>query len=376
VEKPRACAWFFGAWGFVGFVKLWGQPQNTALGYLLHPGQSASELDANFPRAFDSGADINRDLDKLAKANGGSIEVIPLPQQDNELKLGLRVTRESLNAATFKRKPAADWQIASFTGLTRDIHQIAHGGSSGSSGDSILDFPAGSHVGLLLHSLLEHLDFQGDIRSQCADLLPLYAPRFGLDSTDYQNILTHWMETLMISPLNHSGLTLSALSTQQRLNELAFDFALDSFSIDTLNHLLANISGTALTPINVESFRGMITGVIDLVFEYQGKYYLADYKSNYLGASLEDYTQQNLERAILDRRYDLQYLLYSIALHRYLSRRIPDYQYERDFGGVYYLFIRAMRPNQKTPHGVYFDLPDFADLNALDTLLTARSNDS
>ena len=274
---------------------------------------------------------------------------------------------------TFKRKLAIDWHISSFTGLTRDIHQVAHGGSTGISGDSILDFPAGSHVGLLLHSILEHLDFTDDIQTQCDELLPRYAPRFGLDSIDYQRTLCKWLKTLVVSPLNDGGLTLSVLSSRQRLNELSFDFALDSLSIDNLNDLLERISAPDLKPIGVENFRGMITGVIDLVFEHQGKYYLADYKSNYLGASLEDYSRDKLERAILDRRYDLQYLLYSIALHRYLSQRIPDYQYERHFGGVYYLFIRAMRPQQGSQYGVYFDLPAYTDLSRLDALLALNN---
>ena len=154
---------------------------------------------------------------------------------------------------------------------------------------------------------------------------------------------------------------------------MSFDFALDSLSIYNLNDLLERISAPGLTPVGVEDFRGMITGVIDLVFEHQGKYYLADYKSNYLGASLEDYSRDKLERAILDRRYDLQYLLYSIALHRYLSQRIPDYQYERHFGGVYYLFIRAMRPQQGSQYGVYFDLPAYTDLSKLDALLAVNN---
>jgi len=223
-----------------------------------------------------------------------------------------------------------------------------------------------------LHSVLEHLNFAGDIKFQCDELLPRYAPRFGLDSVDYRKTLSKWVETLVISPLNDSGLTLSALSNRQRLNELRFDFALDNLSIDKLNELLAQISGPELMPVDVEDFRGLITGVIDLVFEYQGKYYLADYKSNFLGASLNDYSEENLKRAILDRRYDLQYLLYSIALHRYLSQRIPGYVYERHFGGVYYLFIRAMRHDQASHNGVYFDLPAYADLKSLDTLLTVK----
>lgn len=376
VAITRACARVYLAWGDVGDGKMSGQPAKTALGYLLHPTQLVTDLDGNLPWAFNSGVDISGNLDKLVESSKASIEVVPLPRPTNESILDLAVKRDPLYPASFNRQPGADWLITSFTGLTRDIHQVAHGGSGGISGDSILDFPAGSHVGLLLHSVLEHLDFQGDIRVQCADLLPLFAPRFGLDSTDYQKTLSHWMETLVISPLNHNGLTLSALSSRQRLNELAFDFALDSFSTDKLNRLLAKISAAELPPINVESFRGMITGVIDLVFEYQGKYYLADYKSNYLGASLEDYCQQNLQRAVFDRRYDLQYLLYSVALHRYLSQRIADYQYQRDFGGVYYLFIRAMRPNQQSLPGVYFELPNYAELNALDTLLKASTIDN
>ena len=72
-----------------------------------------------------------------------------------------------------------------------------------------------------------------------------------------------------------------------------------------------------------------------------------------------------------DRRYDLQYLLYSIALHRYLSQRIPDYRYEQHFGGVYYLFIRAMRPQYGPAYGVFFDLPDRRKRESLDRLYMA-----
>jgi len=375
VAITRARAKVYLAWGDVGDGKMSGRPPRTALGYLLHPGQSPGDLDSNLPWAFNGASDISEDLENLGRASEASIEITPLPQPDNGSKPEASPAHDQFEAAAFMRKLAVDWHITSFTGLTRNIHQVAHGGSTGISGDAILDFPAGSHVGLLLHSVLEHLDFSDDIQTQCDELLPRFAPRFGLDSIDYQRTLCEWLKILVVSPLNDDGLTLSALSSRQRLNELSFDFALDSLSIDKLNDLLAHISAPGLAPVDVENFRGMITGVIDLVFEYQGKYYLADYKSNYLGANLQDYSPDKLERAMLDRRYDLQYLLYSIALHRYLSQRIPDYSYERHFGGVYYLFIRAMRPQQGSLYGVYFDLPDYSDLNALDALM-AVSTDS
>jgi exodeoxyribonuclease V beta subunit len=374
VAITRARAKTYLAWGDVGNARMSGQPAKTALGYLIHPGQSPSDLDANFPWAFARAEQISEHLQDLVEAGEGSIEVVPLAEVEHGTNIAPAPVHQQIESKRFGRKLANDWHISSFTGLTRDIHQVAHGGSTGISGDLILDFPAGSHVGLLMHSVLEHLDFSDDIKSQCDALLPRFAPRYGLDSADMQKTLAMWVKTLVGSPLNESGLTLSALSTGQRLNEMAFDFALDSLSIGALNDLLADISAPGLIPASVDNFRGMITGVIDLVFEYEGKYYLADYKTNYLGASLEDYSQDKLKRAILDRRYDLQYLLYAVALHRYLAQRIPDYSYERHFGGVYYLFIRAMRPQHGQQYGVYYHLPGFVDLNALDTLLAASDD--
>ena len=151
-------------------------------------------------------------LEALVKKSGSSIEIIPLPRQTSEAIPALSTKPEpALETATFKGGIPANWRIASFTALTRDIHQVAHGGRSGISGDPILDFPAGSHVGLLLHSLLEHLDFKGNIKTQCGDLIPRYAPRYGLNSAEYQKTLTRWLEKLLLSPLNNSGLTLSAI---------------------------------------------------------------------------------------------------------------------------------------------------------------------
>ena len=93
---------------------------------------------------------------------------------------------------------------------------------------------------------------------------------------------------------------------------------------------------------------------------------MADYKSNYLGAALEDYAPENLRRAMFDRRYDLQYLLYVVALHRYLRQRITNYDYNQSMGGVYYLFLRGMRPDSGADYGVYFDLPPLSLIEELD----------
>ena len=130
--------------------------------------------------------------------------------------------------------------------------------------------------------------------------------------------------------------------------------------------MLAQAAGQALPPLEVVAFRGMVTGIIDLVFEHEGRFYIADYKSNFLGGQFGDYERPGLAQAVYERRYDLQYQLYTLALHRYLRQRLRGYDYARHFGGIYYLFLRGMRPLSGPACGVYFERPAPALVEALD----------
>jgi exodeoxyribonuclease V beta subunit len=110
-------------------------------------------------------------------------------------------------------------------------------------------------------------------------------------------------------------------------------------------------------------------GFIDLVFEQQGRIYLVDYKSNWLGPSLEDYRPDQLATAMTASSYYLQYLIYTVAVHRYLRWRWPGYAYDQHFGGVRYLFLRGMRPEQGMRCGVFGDRPPKRLIEALDGYL-------
>jgi exodeoxyribonuclease V beta subunit len=113
---------------------------------------------------------------------------------------------------------------------------------------------------------------------------------------------------------------------------------------------------------------GYLRGFIDLVFEADGRYYLADYKSNWLGPNAGAYTDTALAEAVAEHGYALQYLLYSVALHRHLQASLPGYRYADHFGGAYYLFLRGMDPEAGVGAGVYFDRPDEGLIDALDGL--------
>jgi len=114
-------------------------------------------------------------------------------------------------------------------------------------------------------------------------------------------------------------------------------------------------------------------GYIDLVFRADGRFYLSDYKSNHLGDRLEDYGDAGLRRTMRTHRYHLQYLIYTLALHRYLRRRLRGYDYERHFGGAYYLFLRGMRPEHGPRYGVYHDRPPAALVEALDRMFAGEA---
>ncbi len=112
----------------------------------------------------------------------------------------------------------------------------------------------------------------------------------------------------------------------------------------------------------------MLKGFIDLVIEHAGRYYVLDYKSNWLGESDAAYTPEAMRRVILEERYELQYVLYLLALHRQLRARLPDYQYEHHVGGAIYLFLRGTEaPGQ----GLHVERPPAALIESLDALIAS-----
>jgi len=106
---------------------------------------------------------------------------------------------------------------------------------------------------------------------------------------------------------------------------------------------------------------------MDLFFRYKGKYYILDWKSNFLGFTISDYQTENVEEAMTDSNYHLQYLIYTMALRLYLKNRIPDFNYDDHFGGVVYLFLRGMRTGSN--NGIFRIIPAVSVLNNMEALI-------
>jgi exodeoxyribonuclease V beta subunit len=121
--------------------------------------------------------------------------------------------------------------------------------------------------------------------------------------------------------------------------------------------------------VSAEHLEGFLKGFVDLIFEWRGRYYLADYKSNWLGQSEADYHPLALQRSMLEHAYPLQYALYTLALHRFLRLRLAGYDYERHMGGVYYLFLRGINPQAQPGSGVVAERPGAGFIAELDRLV-------
>ena len=108
-------------------------------------------------------------------------------------------------------------------------------------------------------------------------------------------------------------------------------------------------------------------GFIDLLFEYNGKFYILDWKSNHLGYTLDNYTTDKLEEAMTENNYHLQYIVYTIAVKRFLENKIKDFDYNKHFGGAYYLFLRGLRDSKNT--GVYYNKPKKELIDKIENIL-------
>lgn len=243
-----------------------------------------------------------------------------------------------------------------------DVDAAGVGEAIVESGLTPHQFPRGASPGTFLHSLFEALDF-----TQPVD--PLWVQEqlaLGGYDAHWAPVLTPWLEAILHAPLNETGVSLSALSAHEKQVEMEFYLPISqpliASQLDALIRQYDPLSA-GCPPLDFMQVRGMLKGFIDLVFRHQGRYYLLDYKSNWLGEDSTAYTQQAMAAAMQAHRYDLQYQLYTLALHRYLRHRIADYDYERHFGGVIYLFLRGV-DSEQPQQGIYATRPD-AELVAL-----------
>ncbi|MFZ4534900.1 exodeoxyribonuclease V subunit beta [Propionivibrio sp.] len=246
---------------------------------------------------------------------------------------------------------------------------------------SLHGLPRGAEVGSFLHNLLESVATQGfaKVAARPVRLGDMIARRCNLRGWDHWiEPLTAWLQDFLITPLQLPAMdgvpaaSFSLAGLASSMAEMEFWLATHTVDIEQIDRLIRahTLAGAPRPALEPGQLNGMLKGFIDLVFEHDGRYYVADYKSNWLGPDDAAYTPEALCEAILYARYDLQYVLYIFALHRLLKARLPDYDYDRHVGGAVYVFLRGLHaPGQ----GLHTDRPPRALIEALDELFVQKS---
>ena len=244
-------------------------------------------------------------------------------------------------------------------------------------------FPRGPEAGTFLHDLLEWVATQGFavIAANPGRLRDMVARRCQSRGWEaWIEPLTAWLGQLIHQPLRLPALgdgpavSVRLADLTSCVPEMEFWLAahrVDTEAIDRLvsRHTLGGAPRAALQP---KPLNGMLKGFMDLVFAHQGRYYVADYKSNWLGPDAAAYTPEAMSAEILHARYELQYVLYLLALHRLLKARLPDYDYDHHVGGAVYLFLRGLAaPSQ----GLHCERPPRELIEALDALFSRATQE-
>ena len=321
--------------------------------------------------------------------SGGAIKLMEMPVQPGRVLTAISDEKPLLTSKAFSRKISRQWSISSFSSLISghsvsseradydalSLREASIGGAPDKSEGpeeevrDIFHFPRGARAGTFMHELFENLDFAHKDPLCVKGLIAEKLLEYGFEDS-WQGVLYEMIGRVLTTPLGQgqNGFQLSMIKKEERVNELAFYFPLNRISPEGLRDLFENsghfISRRAFPErigrLDFSPVKGFMRGFVDMVFRFKGRFFLVDWKSNFLGPRVEDYGREGLAQAMEGAFYILQYVIYTLALNQYLTLRLPDYDYERDFGGIFYIFLRGVDPVKGSDFGIYRDRPSEA----------------
>lgn len=376
---------------------IWGGfrgAEESALAWLLfRPAPAGGEESHSGQESItESASEQETLLQRLAEKAGGAIALCEPPADGVQLPVALPDAAYPMAAREFQGVIDRSWRVTSFTGLVSgkphamelpDRDAAAPGSDrpaerpAPAAGD-IFSFPRGAVPGTCLHAVLERVDFAVFDSAAVRQLSRDQLARHGL-STEWEATVARMVGQVVRAPLvaDRPELRLERVRRGEWQPELEFMLPLAALESGDLARVFRSHGAGGRFPDLLDELgfgrvRGMLRGFIDLVFCLDGRYYLIDWKSNHLGNTPADYAPEQLNEAMEREYYTLQYHLYCVALHRWLESRMAGYDYERHFGGVFYLFLRgvdAAVPGQ----GVFHARPERGLVEALSACLTDRT---
>jgi exodeoxyribonuclease V beta subunit len=333
---------------------------------------------------------MRQELETRANSSGGAIAV-------RDVELGAVAC---LPAPAAVRPPAqlvepkftgtisCQWRIASFSSLIAgrpheqefpqsDEFSAPPAPSPAQEAGSMYSLPGGVRIGTMLHEILEKTDFADPAGKATQGLVQEKLSQYGLEGK-WGIVISRMLAEVAAVPLHgeSSLCNLGGIDRSVQLHELGFYFPLRSMSKNALAGLFHDARFPAFTGAIEElvfsPVAGYMNGFIDLVFRHDERFYIIDWKSNFLGSAPADYAPDRLMQTMRDNFYFLQYHLYTLALHLYLTLRLPGYDYAQHFGGVFYLFLRGLSKDEPG-QGVFYDRPARKLIHKMEERLIEKS---
>jgi exodeoxyribonuclease V beta subunit len=390
----------------------WGALRDSgtaAPAWLLHQSRANEALPTpqSLQRAFDTITDdeLIADLSALVERSHGNVRIDLVGDAAGETaRRPPGVAAVGLAARVPVRPVPAGFRIASFSALssggavetTAGVHESpdhdAHGTAPSAAEPplerTIFSFPRGLRAGRCLHAIFEHLDFavlaSPEAAARDAAIRPAVEKAlagFRIDPV-WSDVVAAAVDRTVSSPLDGAGrLRLAGLTRDRAVREIEFYYPVN-LDVGRWKRTLRDhgfAGGRFDREIETLSFArvvGFMKGFVDLLFESAGRFYVLDYKSNHLGDQIDDYAAERLESSIARSGYFLQYLIYTVTLHRLLRLRLPAYDPSIHLGGAFYVFLRGLDPARAPGWGVFHDRPSPALIEALDRLIDGEGPDA
>lgn len=345
---------------------------------------------------------------------------------DESIKVQNSISQDCSVSSLDKGAVDNSFTVTSYSAITSGAHNDMFASSADEKETSVEDgdsddskdkdlinfnFAKGSTAGSFLHKLMEIVLAKDDVDKADKDSLynfvnsQLKYDFYHLvskpgDDEDTKNekivALSQWLYDILNANLlpkakDGNQVKLSNLKALDCARELDYFLPCKDFKVRVLNGIChdfyeSEVKAFELTSIpelpdlKKSNFRGFMNGSLDLVAKFVTetgpKFYMIDYKSNYLGNSYSRYTQQKILKSIFESRYDVQILFYSLALYRFLKTNLPNFSYENDFGGVMYLYLRGMNSFDARSSGQFYVKPSEALIERLDKLFNGINEDT
>ena len=339
--------------------------EHSPLAWLLH-GQETRTANETHVRGL-STADWLAEVRQFAGRAADGISIgEATPTLTDGTGRAARPRTESLVARQLHRQISPIRQLTSYSALASGEHEATYTDPEPAPDDvrNEFTFPAGSRSGNCLHEILAQRLTQ-PLQPNCSsdgvyrDALAKYGIDAGWIATA-RTLVTNCLHTPLLP-----GTAFRLGDVHRPIAEMQFHLPLRGFRSDEFRRALEAHGYPSRLADRAGEIHGFLNGYIDVVARFDDRWYVMDYKSNWLGNDLADYSREAIERAMAQHGYHLQYLLYLTALHRMLRIRLPGYDYDRHVGGAFYLFLRGMRPTVPGS-GVYRDRPSRACIEAID----------